>query len=179
MHQEGTLTYRIQVSVSMITAITAILFCTVSSATEAQRRVAGQAQPTQRIEAALNVGGEAYTSSEPGKCTHAPTASIHQVVSELWSVQQSSDGRSLSLSFWRPEDGSPDIVTLSVTNGNTSHQIDTVHAAGATRGSGKVTLEKSGNGGTFTVDAKAASGVAVTGTIKCDSFAPHVAEGGL
>jgi hypothetical protein len=40
-------------------------------------------------------------------------------------------------------------------------------------------VEKSGNGGTFTVDAKAASGVAVTGTIKCDSFAPHVAEGGL
>jgi hypothetical protein len=176
VHQEGTLTYRIQASVSVISAI---LFCTMSSATEAQRRVAGQAQPTQRIEAALKLGGEAYTSSEPGKCTHAPTASIYQVVSELWSVQQSSDGRSLSLSFWRPKDGSADMVTFSVTSGNTSHQINTVRGAGTTSGSGKVTLEKSGNGGTFPVDARAASGVAVIGTIKCDSFAPHVAEGGL
>ena len=170
------MTYRMQVSVSVIGAL---LFCPVNNATEAQRRVAGQTEPTQRIEAALKVGGEAYTSSEPGKCTHAPTASIYQVVSELWSVQQSSDGRSLALSFWRPKDGSADMVTLSVTSGNTSHQINTVRGAGASSGSGKVTLEKSGNGGTFTVDAKAASGVAVTGTIKCDSFAPHVAEGGL
>ena len=69
------------------------------------------------------------------------------------------------------------MVTLSVTSGNTSHQINTVRGGGASSGSG--TLEKSGNGGTFTVDAKAASGVAVTGTIKCDSFAPHVDEGGV
>lgn len=170
------MTYRTQ---SLVCTIGASLLCLVSNATEAQRRVAGQTQPTQRIEAALKVGGDTYTSGEPGTCTHAPTASIHQVVSELWRVQQSSDGRSLSLSFWRPKDGSADMVTLSVTSGKTSHQINTVRGGGATSGSGKVTLEQSGTGGTFTVDARAASGVAVTGTIKCDSFAPHVAEGGL
>ena len=175
MPQEGELTYPIPASVSVMMAI---LFCAVSSVTEAQRRVPGQA-PTQRIEAALKLGSEAYSSSEPGKCTHAPAASIYQVASELWSVQQSAEGRSLSLSFWRPKDGSADMVTLSVTSGKTSHQINTVRVGGGTSGSGKVTLDKTGEGGTFTVDAKTASGVPVTGTIKCDSFAPHVAEGGL
>jgi hypothetical protein len=28
------------------------------------------------------------------------------------------------------------------------------------------------------VEAKAADGTAITGTIKCDAFAPHLAEGG-
>jgi len=68
-------------------------------------------------------------------------------------------------------------VTLSVTSGNVAHQVSTVRG-GTTAGSGKVTLEKSGNGGTFSVDAKSSSGASISGTIKCDAFAPHMAEGG-
>jgi len=144
---------------------------------DAQRRVPGQGQPNQAIQVALKVGGAAYQSSQTGKCTHAPMASIYKTVAEMWSVQQNGDGHSLALTLWRPKDGSGDMVTLSVTNGNLSHQVSTVRG-GTMSGSGKVTLEKSGNGGVFTIDAKSSSGTPISGTIKCDAFAPHMAEGG-
>jgi hypothetical protein len=105
-------------------------------------------------------------------------ASIFQVVSELWSVQQSEEDRSLSMSYWKPKDGSSDMVTLSVNSGGTSHQVNTVRGGGATSGSGKVTFQKTGDGGTFSIDAKTKSGAAMTGTIQCDTLAPHMAEGG-
>lgn len=98
-------------------------------------------------------------------------------MAEMWSVQQNADGRSLALTLWKPMDGSGEMVTLSVTNANLSHQVNTVRG-GTVTGSGKVTLEKAGNGGTFSVDAKTSSGTAIRGTIKCDAFAPHSAEGG-
>ena len=46
-------------------------------------------------------------------------------------------------------------------------------------GNAKVSMEQSGKGGTFTVYAKSAEGADIIGTIKCEAFAPHVAEGGL
>jgi hypothetical protein len=144
---------------------------------DAQRRAPGQTPVNQAIQAALNVGGATYQSSQAGKCTHAPMASIFKTVAEMWTVQQNAEGRSLALTLWKPKDGSGDMVTLSVTSGGRPHQVDTVRG-GTPTGSGKVTLEKSGNGGTFRVDAKTSSGTPISGTIKCDAFAPHTAEGG-
>jgi hypothetical protein len=160
-----------------IWVISAIAFSSLVADIDAQRRAPGQAQMKQQIQVALKVGGQMYQSSEPGKCTHAPVASIYNVVSEMWSVQQASEGRSLALSLWRPKNGSGDMVTLAVTSGNTSHQVSTVRG-GATTGAGKVMFEKSGSGGTFSVDARTSAGAAITGTIRCDAFAPHTAEGG-
>ena len=145
----------------------------------AQRRPAGEAQVKQAIQVSLKVGGQTYQSSEPGRCTHAPIASIYQIVSEMWSVQQSQQTRSLSLTFWKPKDGSGDMVTLSVSTGNSSHEVNTVRGGGTTSGSAKVTFAKTGNGGTFTVEAKGKDGAPITGTITCNAFAPHAAEGGL
>ena len=144
---------------------------------DAQRRLPGQATVNQAMQVALKVGSATYQSSQPGKCTHAPVASIYKTVAEMWSVQQNGEGHSLALTLWRPKDGSGDMVTLSVSSGNLSNQVNTVRG-GTTTGSGKVSLEKSGNGGIFTVDAKTSSGTPVSGTIKCDAFAPHMAEGG-
>lgn len=157
--------------------ISAVALVALIADLEAQRRAPGQTQANQAIQVALNVGGAPFQSSEAGKCTHAPVASIFKTVAEMWSVQQNAQGRSLALTLWKPKDGSGDMVTLSVTSGNISHQVNTVRG-GTTSGSGKVTLEKAGNGGTFSVDAKTSSGAAITGTIKCDAFAPHTAEGG-
>lgn len=157
--------------------ISAIALCGFIADVEAQRRVPGQTQPTQSVQATLKVGGTTYQSSEAGRCTYAPVASIFKAVAEMWSVQQNAGQRSLALTLWKPKDGSGDMVTLSVTIGNLSNQVNTVRG-GATTGSGKVTLERSGNGGTFTVDAKTSTGTAISGTIKCDAFAPHTAEGG-
>ncbi len=129
------------------------------------------------MQVSLKIGGQRYESSTPGKCTHALVASIYQAVSELWTAEQSEDGRSLNLSFWRPKDGSADMVSLSITSGRSSHRVSTVRGA-PLAGSGKVALQPSGKGGVFTVDAKTAEGAAISGNIKCDVFAPHVAEGG-
>jgi hypothetical protein len=161
-----------------VCVISAIVLTSMVAATDAQRRVPGQAAAKQGIQVSLKVGGQVYQSSEAGKCTHAPMAAIYKILSELWSVQQSSSGRSLALSFWKPKDGSGDMVTLSVQIGDSSHEVSTVRGGSTISGSGKVAFEKSGNGGTFTVDAKTANGVAISGTIRCDAFAPHLGEGG-
>ena len=146
---------------------------------EAQRRAPGDVPAKQGIQASLKVGNQLYDSKAPGRCTHAPVASIYQVMAQMWSVQQSADGRSLTLTVWRPKDGSGDMVTLSVESGNSSHQVNTVRGGEPVQGTAKVTFEKSGAGGSFTLDARAKDGTAMTGTIKCDAFAPHIAEGGL
>lgn len=129
------------------------------------------------MQVSLTVGGQRYESSAPGRCTHAPVASIYQVVSELWTAQQSDNGRSLSLSFWQPKDGSARMASLSITSGRSSYRVSTVRGA-AIVGSAKVNVEPAGKGGVFTIFAKSADGADIMGTIKCDAFAPHIAEGG-
>ena len=171
------MTYRIRQRVVLAAASLVVSGSIVAA--EAQRRTPGQPQAKQAIEASLKVGGQTYESREPGQCSHAPTAAIYSVVSEMWSVQQSSEGRSLMMTLWRPKDGSGEMVNLSVRSGNASHSINTVRGGGTTSGSGKVTFEKSGAGGVFTVAGKTNDGAAVSGTIKCAAFAPHIAEGGL
>ena len=172
----GHVTHRRTRTICVISAIT-LSVCIAR--VEAQRRVAGQAQPKIAIQASLTVGGQKYQSNEPGKCTHAEKGMIYQTVAELWSVQQSSDGRSLTLSLWKPKDGSADMITLSVSDGSSSHELNTVRGGGSTSGSATARMEKSGNGGIFTIDGRTKSGAPISGTIKCDAFAPHVAEGGL
>jgi hypothetical protein len=143
-----------------------------------QRTASGPAGELQTpVQVSLSVGGKRFDSSAPGTCTHAPVASIYQVMAELWTVRQSAEPGSLNLSLWRPKDGSADMVSLSITSGRSSTNVSTVRG-GTVTGSGKVTLVAAGKGGVFTVDAKTAEGAAVTGTIKCEAFAPHVAEGG-
>ena len=162
-----------------VSLVAIILLAGFVTEISAQRRPAGEAQVKQPMQVSLKVGSQTYQLSEPGSCTYAPVASIYQIVSEMWSVQQSQQARSLSLTFWKPKDGSGDMVTLTVRTGDSSHEVNTVRGGGATSGSGKVTFAKSGNGGTFTVEAKGKDGAPITGTISCSAFARHAAEGGL
>jgi hypothetical protein len=130
------------------------------------------------MQVSLTAGGQRYESSAPGQCTHAPTASIYGAVSELWTAQQSDNGKSLSLSLWQPKDGSKPMVSLTVSSGKSQHRVSTIKGAKIV-GSAKTQFEAAGKGGTFTVYAKSAEGADIMGTIKCDAFAPHIAEGGL
>ena len=129
------------------------------------------------MQVSLTIGAQKYDSTAPGKCTHAPVASIYGTVSELWTAQQSEDGRSMSLSLWRPKDGSPDMMSLSVSSGRSSTNVSTVRGTNAV-GSGKVTLAPDAKGGVFSVDAQSATGTALKGTIKCEAFVAHEAAGG-
>ena len=159
--------------------VTAIAVAGFVVRADAQRRAPGDPPAKQGIQASVKVGNQTYQSKAPGKCTHAPVASIYKVVSQMWSVEQSSDGRSLRLTVWRPKDGSGDMVNLSIDSGTSSHEVSTVRGGGPVQGTAKVTFEKSGAGGTFTVDARAKDGTAMTGTIQCDAFARHAAAGGF
>ncbi len=151
----------------------------LASAAVAQRRIPGDKKPTVAVVIALKAGAEAYQFNGQATCTHAPVASIYQVVSEQWMVQQSDGARSLQLTFWKPKNGSPEMFSLSLSAGRGTHTVDTVNVGAAKpQGSGTATLATAGGGGTFTISAKAADASAITGTIKCDAFTAATAEGG-
>jgi len=130
------------------------------------------------MKVSLTAGGQRYESSAAGKCTHAPTASIAGVASELWTAEQSDNGKAVTLSLWQPKDGTRPMVSLTVTSGSSSHRVSTLRGA-APAGNAKASFEQSGKGGTFTLYAKSAEGADIIGTIKCEDFSPHAAEGGL
>ncbi len=75
---------------------------------------------------------------------------------------------------------SGDMFSLSVATGGKSYRVNTVKVGGgsAVLGSGKVTFTASGAGGTFMINATAANGAAITGTIKCSAFTAAEAVGG-
>ena len=138
------------------------------------RRQQGPAQVPMEI--ALKAGGDAYNAKGEGSCTHAPKASIYGTMAEMWTVRHEANGRSVQLTLWKPSDGSANMFSLSV-NGAKSVSVSTVRG-GQVTGTGTVSMAPSGKGGTFTIDAKARTGEAYTGTITCDAFTPAIAEGG-
>ena len=162
-------------SLSMCTtAIVALTFATsVMHADQIRRRGGESTQSQVPLEVSLKVGSGAYNAKGQGSCTHAPMASIYGVLSQMWSVRQQANGRSVSLTLWKPSDGSASMFSLSVDETT----ISTVRG-GQVMGGGTVTLAPAAKGGTFTVNAKAKTGEAITGTIKCDAFTPAIAEGG-
>ena len=153
-------------------AVLAVVYSTALTADQVRRQ--GPVQVP--IEVSLKVGGATYAAKGLGSCTHAPKASIFGVLSEMWSVRQQADGRSLQLTLWKPTDGSGNMFSLSV-NGAGTADISTVRGGDVT-GTGSVTLAPAAKGGTLTVNAKAKNGDSVAGTIKCEAFTPHIADGG-
>jgi hypothetical protein len=132
------------------------------------------------VEISLQVGSEPYRSRGEGGCKAASQASIYGVNASLHSVSHSAGDRSLNLSLWQPKDRAPDMMSLHVSTGSARYLVDTVKAGAKrdTKGSGKATLQKAGAGGLFSIDAVAASGEKITGTIRCGRFGGVQAEGG-
>ncbi len=153
----------------------------MTSISAAQRRApAGSTEGKADVAVALRVGGQRYDFAGTAGCRHAPIASIYGVRAEMWTVEQSDEGRSLILTMWRPKESRGDWFSLSVSAAGKSYTVNTVTApgAGTVKGSGNITFSLAGAGGTFTIDATAATGGAITGTIKCSAFTPATAEGG-
>lgn len=154
------------------------LLLTLAAVTGAVSAAAGQggtaAPRTVPISVDLKIEGETYQAAGSGTCTHAPQASIYDIRSQMWTAaHEMGPGKSVRLTFWRPTDKSQDMFGLRANRVNVS-----TLRGGTPSGSGTVTFEPGGKGGTFRVDAKGADGKAITGTIKCDAFLPHIAEGG-
>jgi hypothetical protein len=147
----------------------------------AQRRPAGSAPQEAKVGAtiALDVAGTAYQFSGQAVCEHLSRGSIYDIPAARWSVRHSEAARDLSLTVWRPQSGG-DMVTLAINSGGKRHDVNTVKAPKATSVTGSATLKfaPEGKGGTFTLNATAGSGAAITGTIKCEAFTTPVAVAG-
>jgi hypothetical protein len=137
-------------------------------------------QPKVGVTIALAVGQERYDATGQGVCLEIPDGSILDLPAALYSVRQTSDKQRFNMTLYRLKKGG-DMVTLNVTIGKNTHSVSTVKIGGdkgATLGSGTATLERSGKGGTLTLDAADAQGVKITGTVKCDAFNPPIETNG-
>ena len=160
------------------------LACLALIASSAQAEVRGT-QQSLRVQAstaeiALKVGSKDYRSSGPAECKAAAQASIYGIAAAQYSVAQRAGNESLRLTLWQPKDGSPSMLSLQVSSGGNRYEVDTVKGGGKRdiKGSAKASLQNSGAGGVFTIDARTASGEAITGKIACSRFGAIHAEGG-
>jgi hypothetical protein len=131
------------------------------------------------ITVVARIGGKDYQGSGTGSCRHEPEASISGVSAALWTVQyegQTGALKQLSLTLWRPKDGSPDQLSLSLEAGSSSHRIETGKKE-RNRGEGSVTILPSGPGGRMEISGKEAGGKRVQITIDCPAFTGIEAEG--
>jgi len=142
-------------------------------------RAAGPNDATVPVQIALRIGEQPYRFGGEAICQQAAQATIYEAPAALWSARHADANRSLNLSFWRVK-GHGDMVTLALTISGASHQVNTVRIGqkGEAAGSGRATFTASGNGGTFTIDAVAKDGTAITGSVSCGRFTPIVEEGG-
>lgn len=167
-------------SKSLVLFSTAALLAVCAAWSQAQMR----RQPAQPagvpIEIALQIGANKYTAGGQGECKSAPSASIYGIPASLSAVSHSEGGKSLRLTLWQPKSGPAEMMTLAISVAGKHYDVDTVKAPAKrdTKGSGHTKLQRSGTGAVFTVDAVAAGGEKISGTIKCAGFLPIHAEGG-
>ena len=74
----------------------------------------------------LQIGSQKYAASGQGECKSAPRASIYSIPAALYSVSPRASKDSLNLTLWRPTDGKPDMLSLSVAAGGRNYVVDTV-----------------------------------------------------
>jgi hypothetical protein len=163
-------------------AVMAVLVLLAGSSREATAQRKRLAIPAESVAITVTarIGGKSYRGSGTGSCRYEPEASIHDVSASLWRVEYAGRGRALkhlNLTLWRPKDGSPDQLTLSLETGSGSHRIET-GGQDKNSGEGSVTILPSGPGGRLEISGKEAGGKPVQITIDCPAFAAIEAEGG-
>ena len=135
--------------------------------------------PQSPIQLALKIGGESYVASARGTCLAQPHGTLYEVPAPQWNARHRDNGRYVNLAFWRVQNEG-DMFSLGVLVGPTMHKVNTVkvRGKGTVQGQGVVRFAPNGSGGTFTIDATAASGVRIIGTITCGAFTRPVEENG-
>jgi hypothetical protein len=164
--------------------ITFVLLPAIARQASAQRT--NQLAPAQSAQQVISVtvggkvGGKKVQGNGNGTCSHAPDASIRGMSASLWTVQYGGGGggslKQLNLTLWRPKDGSPDQLSLSLQTKSGTHRIETGNPADG-KGEGTVTILPSGPGGRLEVRGKEADGKPVQISIDCSAFAGVEAKG--
>ena len=156
----------------------------VSTEAMAQQQNLAPESATPQAEANLAItakaGRKSFQASGAGSCKHAPDASIGGASASLWTVQYGGgDGGSvkqLNLTLWRPKDGGPDQLSLSLETKSGEHRIET-GGEGKHKGEGKVAILPSGPGGRLELTGKDEKGKPIQVTVDCPSFGEVEAEG--
>lgn len=161
-------------------AVTLLASTAVTHAQVRRRAEPSTESATVPMQISLQVGGTPYAFTGAGSCRSTPRASIYDMPAAMWTIEQSAEGKSLTLTVWHPTSGAADMLSLAVSAGSKSYRVDTVKVGqrGDVQGSGTVKLDTSGQGGTFTINAAARDGAKISGTIKCDRFTSVEAAGG-
>jgi hypothetical protein len=162
--------------------VTIILTCLAANQAAAQRRVPGAAgTESTEVSVVARIGPKSYSSRVPGTCEYEPSASIYDLPAALWMVEgaasKGSEIKQLTLTLWRPKNGSADQISLSLQAGSSTARID-VNPRSKPVGSGTVELQPQGAGGKFELKGKDAEGTDVNLTISCPSFTAVEAAGG-
>jgi hypothetical protein len=154
-----------------------LIFVSVVAAREAQRPSPSPGDRKASVRIALQVDGADYQFDGRAYCTYEPSANIVAVSGQGWQVAHEEAERRVILSFLRATRGLGDMFSLHVTAAGKKYVTNTITMSpttkGATEGSGKVTFEPAGTGGTFTIDAVASNGATISGTVRCDAFKPR------
>jgi hypothetical protein len=164
----------------MIMMIAVVLALAESGAIAQVRVPRTQVESKVPVTIALQIGTESYKYTGQGTCRHATVASIYDMPAEQWTMEASDGPRSVTLTLWRPKKGGSDMVSFAASTAGKEHVVDTVKVGdrGSVQGSGSATLVPAGKGGTFTIEAIAADGAKINGTIKCDAFSAREAVAG-
>jgi hypothetical protein len=168
-------------SPSTLVATLLLMFVAANEAAAQRRTPLPAATESTEVSVIARVGTKSYTSSVPGTCKYEPSASIYDLPAALWMIEgEGSNGseiKQLTLTLWRPKNGSADQISLSLQAGSTTSRID-VNPRSKPVGTGKVELQPQGSGGKFELKGKDAAGTNVNLTITCPSFAAVEAAGG-
>jgi len=125
------------------------------------------------MEIVLQVGGHPLAISGAGDCIFSDTSAIYDVAATQWGALLDEPGRHVHFTMWRLHRGGPDMLTLSIVLGGTTHRVNTTRIGDKTaglHGSGTSTFIRSGTGGLFTIDATADTGAKISGRITCSGF---------
>jgi hypothetical protein len=135
--------------------------------------------PQSAIRIDLRVGGVPYVVSGRGTCLAQPHGTLYDVPAAQWNARHRDGQRHANLAFWRVRNAG-EMFNLGVMIGPTLHRVSTVtvQGKGDPHGRGRVALGPKGSGGTFTIDATADTGAAITGTITCGTFTRPVEDNG-
>jgi hypothetical protein len=156
--------------------LSVLMLATVTTDAAAQR-----AADASSVSVSAKVGGKSYKGAGAGSCRHEAQASIYGAPAALWMVEYTGAGDSelerANMTLWRPKDGKPEQLSLTLRTGSSSHRI-TVGGRGEQVGSGKASLSADGPGGRFEIKGKDAEGKTIETVIQCPAFAGVQAEGG-
>jgi len=154
------------------------------SALEAQKKPPASdpdgPDPKVGLTIALTVGAGRYDFAGKGVCLEVPDGSIYEAPAAMYSARHTSDKQRLNMTLYRLRKGG-DMLTLNVTVGKDTHTVSTVKVGenGVPAGSGTARLERTGKGGTLTIEAADAKGVKISGTVTCEAFNRPVESNGL